>query len=142
MESNEYLAQLIMLSADFENEKCGPSYSANDKEYYFDKEIFVVIKESKIIAYAIGYIKELSEETSYNKIGEKAFELDELFVSKQYRNQKIGRQLYCFLESVLRSRVDLIGVMATSFKYKELLKFYIDELDMNFNHALLVKRME
>ena len=36
--------------------------------------------------------------------------------------------------------VDVIGVIATSYEYKRLLKFYVEELNMNFNHALLVKR--
>lgn len=36
--------------------------------------------------------------------------------------------------------VDVIGVIATSYQYKKLLKFYIEELNMQFNHALLVKR--
>lgn len=138
---NKYLKQLIALSKEWEKEKCSPSYDANDENYFIDKEVFVAIVGDKIIAYALGEIKILSEKTSYNIVGEKAFDLDELYVSKSYRDQKVGRQLYSYLESYLSSSVDLIGVIATSFKYNELLNFYINELDMNFNHALLVKRI-
>lgn len=89
----------------------------------------------------MGEIKTLNEETSYNKVGEIAFELDELFVSKSYRSSKIGRELYTLLEKDLENKVDLIGVIASSYKYNELLSFYVNALGMDFNHALLVKRV-
>ncbi|NLY21540.1 MAG: GNAT family N-acetyltransferase [Tissierellia bacterium] len=139
--NEKYLEQLVLLSNEWEAEKCSPSYSTNSKNYFIEKELFVAIIGDEIVAYALGEINTLKEATSYNKIGEKSFELDELYVAKPYRKRKIGQQLYLFLESYLNTRVDLIGVIATSFRYKELLSFYIDELEMNFNHALLVKRI-
>ena len=137
----KYLFQLVKLSKEWEQEQCGPSYTANDKNYYIGKEVYVAIQDETIIGYALGEIKTLKEETSYNKVGEIAFELDELFVSKPYRSSKIGRELYTFLEKDLENKVDLIGVIATSYKYNELLSFYINALGMDFNHALLVKRV-
>ena len=67
--------------------------------------------------------------------------LDELFVTKKYRNQDIGRNLFQYVESCVKDRVDVIGTIATSYQYKELLDFYIEDLGMTFNHALLVKKV-
>ena len=137
----KYLANLVALSKEWEAEGSCPSYSANDSEYFYDKELYVAISKDDIIAYALGEIKQLEEKTSYNEIGERAFELDELYVASSYRNRGIGKRLFQYLESQLTVKVDLIGVIATSHQYKDLLRFYIDELDLNFNHALLVKRL-
>lgn len=139
--SNEIITQLVKLSNEWALEKCSPSYKENNENYYFDKELFVAEKDNEIIAYALGEIRELKEETSYNLVGEIAFELDELFVTKEYRNMKIGRQLFKYLEDSVRNSVDLIGVIATSSMYEDLLRFYTKQLELKFNHALLVKRI-
>lgn len=39
----KYLHQLVKLSKDWEQEQCGPSYTANDKNYYIGKEVYVAI---------------------------------------------------------------------------------------------------
>lgn len=94
-----------------------------------------------IVAYALGNAKVLEERASYNEVGEKAFELDEIYVASAYRDKGIGRALYTFIEEDVCDRVDVIGVIATSYEYGRLLKFYVDDLGMSFNHALLIKRM-
>lgn len=132
---------MVELSKEWELEKSNPSYTTNDAEYFIDKEVWVALFHEKIIGYALGEIKNLKEETSYNKVGEKAFELDELFILKEYRDRKIGRNLFIYLEASIKDEVDLIGVIATTYKYNELLKFYIEDLKLDFNYALLVKRM-
>lgn len=137
---NEIIDQLVKLSNEWVLEKCSPSYKENDEDYYLGKELFIAEKDNEIIAYALGEIKVLKEETSYNLVGEKAFELDELYVTKEYRNMNIGSQLFKYLEDTIRDSVDLIGVIATSSMYEDLLRFYIKDLELEFNHALLVKR--
>lgn len=140
-ENDEYLNTLLKLSKNWADEKICPSYRANTPDALIGCEVYVVEHHNEIIAYALGNIKTLKEKTSYNAIGERVFKLDEIFVSVEYRNKGIGKKLYRFIEADVCTRVDLISVIATSYAYKELLKFYIDELDMEFNHALLVKRM-
>ena len=64
--------------------------------------------------------------------------LEELLeLSEEWAEERI---FYRFLENDVRDYVDVIGVIATSYQYNRLLKFYIEELDFQFNHALLVKR--
>ena len=134
------LEELMRLSKVWAEENCCPAYYKNDAKEFVDHDVYLAIEDEHIIAYALGHISVQEEETSFNKIGEKAFELDEIYVVHTYRNKGIGKDLYRFLEKDIWDSVDVIGVMATSYQYHRLLKFYIDELGLQFNHALLTKR--
>ena len=134
------MEELLALSKAWAEEHSCPAYYENEAAEFIDHDVYVAADDGRIVAYALGSIKELKEKTSYNEIGEKAFELDELYVDAGYRNRGIGRSLYKFVEADVRDRVDVIGVIAASFDHKRLLRFYVDDLDMTFNHALLVKR--
>lgn len=136
------LAELIALSAEWASEGSCAGYYANDASEYFDKELYIARADGKTVGYALGHIKTLEEKTSYNAVGEKAFELDELFVTAAFRGRGIARALFRFAENDVRDRVDVIGLTAATKHYKQLLKLYIEELGMSFNHALLVKRTE
>jgi len=136
------LAELIALSEEWAGEGSCAGYYANDASEYFDKELYVARADGKTVGYALGHIKVLEEKTSYNAVGEKAFELDELFVTAAFRGRGIARALFRFAENDVRDRVDVIGLTAATKHYKELLKLYIEELGMSFNHALLVKRTD
>lgn len=141
-ENDKYLETLLNLSKEWAAEKSCPAYYENERNDIINYEVYIAMDNNQIVAYALGTVKELEEKTSYNEVGEKAFELDEIYVTANYRNKGIGKALYQFIENDVRDRVDVIGVIATSYEYKKLLKFYIEDLNMNFNHALLVKRME
>lgn len=134
------LEALINLSIEWDQEQCSTAYSVSTKYYYKDKELFLAADETKIIGYALGTIKTLSQATSYNQVGEQAFELDELFVSKPYRNQKVGQELFKFVEERVASHVDLIKVIANASDYQKLLSLYVEDLGMDFKHALIIKR--
>ena len=136
------LAELVALSADWAGEGSCPGYYVNDASEYFDNELYIARMDGETVGYALGHIKTLEEATSYNAVGEKAFELDELFVTAALRGHGIARALFRFAENDVRDRVDVIGLTAATKHYKELLKLYIEELGMSFNHALLVKRTE
>lgn len=137
-----YLMQVLALSKDWANEKTCPSYQASQLEDFYGSELFLVLQQDRVVAYATGNIKVLNEKTSYNVEGEQAFELEELYVKPTFRHQDIGRNLFRFIEKQMIGKVDLIGLTATSYRYPDLLRFYIDELGMTFNHALLIKRMD
>ena len=137
-----YLDGLLALSRAWADEHCCPAYDANEVTDFLGRDLFVALDGEKVAAYALGDIRTLKEETSYNKVGERAFELDELYVAPAYRSLGVGKRLYRYLESEVRGSVDLIGLTATSYRYEDLLRFYIDGLGMAFNHALLVKRMD
>ncbi|MBQ7145576.1 MAG: GNAT family N-acetyltransferase [Lachnospiraceae bacterium] len=140
--AKEYLAQLLSLSRDWAEEKTCPAYYANEEADFLDKDIFVALDGERIVAYAYGEIKELTEATSYNRVGEKAFDLEELYVVPALRDRGVGKALYRFMEEQIRDRVDVIGVTAVSYQYEKLLRLYIDELGFDFKYAQLAKRTE
>ena len=137
---DKYIDELLKLSKAWADENSCPAYYANEPSDFIDREVYIATESNQVVAYAIGDIKVLEEKTSYNDVGEKAFELDELYVDANYRDKGIGKALYKYIESDVFDKVAVIGVIATSYEYKRLLKFYVEELNMNFNHALLVKR--
>ena len=138
--AKEYLPQLLALSRDWAEEKTCPAYYANEEADFLDKDIYIALEGDKIVAYAYGEIKELTEATSYNQMGEKAFNLDELNVVPAWRRRGVGKELYRFLEEQIREQVDVIGVTAVSYQYEKLLRLYIDELGFDFKYAQLAKR--
>ena len=139
-EQNQVLEELLKLSGAWADENCCPAYYKNDPDEFINKDIYLAIEVNRIVGYAFGHISVKTEKTSYNNIGEKSFELDEIYVMQTHRNKGIGKELYRFLEKDVQDSVEVIGVIAASNQYNKLLKFYIEELDFQFNHALLVKR--
>ena len=135
------LQALLALSRAWAEEGCCPGYYANGPDEYAGKEIRVARREGQIIAYALGHFRTLDRATSYGSAGEQVFELDELYVLPEYRGQGVGQALFRRLEADVRARADVIELIAASRDYAGLMKFYIDELGMTFNHALLVKRL-
>ncbi len=134
--------ELIKLSKLWEQEHSMPSYTANEKDFYIDKDIFLAYDNGKLVGYILGNKSVQTESTSYNKIGEIAFKVEEFYVLKEYRNNGIGKNLYGFMERTLKNKVDFIGLIAVSRDYKSLMRFYEEELDMDFKYALLVKRLK
>ena len=137
---HDHLAQLLSLSRDWAEEKTCPAYYANEEADFLDKDIYVALDGEKIVAYAYGEIRELTEATSYNQVGEKAFDLEELYVVPALRDRGVGKALYRFMEEQIRDQVDVIGVTAVSYQYEKLLRFYIQELGFGFKYAQLAKR--
>ena len=61
---------------------------------------------------------------------------------KDYREQKIGRMMYAFIEGYARVYgAKTIRLNAVSKDYEKLLNFYIKILKMDFISAYLVKRI-
>ena len=78
--------------------------------------------------------------TSIIPKGTACFEVVEIFVEEEYRNQGIGRSLFEYMESNID---DEYIVLSTATKnHKAILHFYIDEVGMNFHSAFLFKKTE
>lgn len=141
IESNNILCELTELSKLWSKEESCSFYNANDNDYYINRELYTATINGKLIAYLLGDIKTLTEESSYNKIGEIVFEVDELYVLPQYRNQDVGKFLFNYATDDLKNEVNLIALQANSQNYLKLLNFYINKLEMDFIYALLTKRL-
>ena len=140
-ENDKELDDLIALSKAWAEENCCPAYYENEPGDYIGHHVYVATEDGRISAYALGSMKVLEEKTAYNEEGEKAFEIDEIYVASDCRDKGIGRDLYRFIEKDVDGRVDLIDVIAASYQHEKLLNFYIKELGMQFDYALLTKRV-
>lgn len=134
------IEELVALSKAWAEEYTCPAYNANDPGEFVNHDVYLVTDEGKVVAYALGHVYVMEEKHTYNEIGETAFELDEIVVAKSYRNRGIGKTLFRFIEQDVSDRVEVIRLVATSFQYERLLHFYVEEVGMTFNHAVLVKR--
>jgi ribosomal protein S18 acetylase RimI-like enzyme len=133
---------LIFLSEAWAAEKTCPSYSPNSPSDFLGRDLFLTYDGDNLVGYGLGERKIVERETSYNKVGEKIFELDELYIRPAYRSQGVGQALFQFIEESLRPQVQVLAVTAVSYRYADLLRFYIDELGLTFSYAYLVKRLE
>lgn len=136
-----YLDALCALSREWAEEGCCPSYGANGAEEFADCPVYAAFADGTMIAYAMGHEETLERDHSYGKTGERAFELDELYVTHAYRKHGVGRTLCEYLETELAGKAALIELVAATNRYEELLRFYVRELGMTFNYAFLVKRL-
>ena len=96
--------------------------------------------DEEIVGYIMGKYFIEDEKRSYVDIGDKCFEIQEIYVLPNYRNKGIGKKLFSILEDEVKDNVKYI-VLATSTKdYKKALKFYVDDNDMVYHSAFLIKK--
>lgn len=136
------ILELLALSKEWADEQTMPSYKANTVDDFQNREIYLAKIDNKIVAYACGIFEEAKSDTSYSKEGDLIFVLEELYVTKPYRRQGLGGQLYRFVEEDVKKKAKAIKTIASSYAYQELLEFYIEDMGLTFNHALLVKELK
>lgn len=134
------ISELINLSKKWEEENCSWGVIANTKDD-LKEPLFVAIEEDRIIGYIFGHFQIQENKTSYIEIGSKCFYVDELYVLPEYRKKGIGRKLFKLLEDHVKSDCQYISLSTSTKNYKSILHFYVDELDMNFHSAFLIKKM-
>ena len=133
--------QLIALSEEWEKENSCYGYHKNDLQDIEGKRIFLAMDGDKILGYLFGHSEVADENTSVYKTGEQYFEIDEIYVSPQYRNQGIGKKLFKYVENEVSTQFDIIKLTTATKNFRAILHFYIDELGMEFWSAVLFKRV-
>ena len=138
----EEIEEVVKLSSEFEEEGCCNGVKSDNYEYFLARKVVVAIDEGKIIGYAHGGEEVEEKDRTYAKAGDKYFELDEIYVKKEYRSQGVGKMLYWYLEAMASMKgCKTVRLNAVSKDYKKLLNLYIDELGMEFISAYLVKQI-
>ncbi len=138
-ELDENIVQsLIELSKAWENENCTHGIVANEADD-IKEPLYVAIDDNKIIGYIFGHYYTVENKTSYIELGEKCFMIDELYVLPKYRSQGVGRELFRKLQSEVKNSCAYITCSTSTKDYKKILHFYVDELDMDFHSAFLIK---
>ena len=80
-------------------------------------------------------------QTSIYDLGTKWFEVEELYVRPEYRNQGVGQALFRHMEQVAADEAEMILLGTATKNFRAILHFYIDELGMEFWSARLFKRL-
>ncbi len=136
-------AEIEKLSQKFADEKCCNNIIADTKEFFAERNVFVAICKNQIVGYCYGDIGEEKNKRSFAEAGDKYYELEEIYVLPEFRSNKIGKKLYDVCEAyALKEGCKTIRLNAVSKNYQQLLKFYIDDLGMDFISAFLVKKIK
>ena len=138
--TDDVLKQLIDLSIEWENEDSCHGYRHNQKQDIEGNRIFIVEEDDQIIGYLFGHEAIQEERSSVIEEGKKCFEVLEIYVKKDYRDQGIGRQLFRYVEEKLPD-TDYLTLSTATKNYKAILHFYIDEAGMSFHNARLFKKL-
>ena len=132
--------ELIDLSKKWQDEECSWGIIANTDED-LKEPVFVAIDNDNIVGYIFGHYYIVENKTSYIEIGKKCFMIDEIYVLPIYRSKGIGKELFKLMETHIKETCDYLTLSTSTKNYKSILHFYVDELDMNFHSAFLIKEM-
>ncbi len=132
--------ELIELSKKWQDEECSWGIIANTDED-LKEPVFVAIDNDNIVGYIFGHYYIVENKTSYIEIGKKCFMIDEIYVLPIYRSKGIGKELFKLMETHIKETCDYLTLSTSTKNYKSILHFYVDELDMNFHSAFLIKEM-
>ena len=138
----EDIPKVVQLSEIFAKENCCNGIVADDEKYFADKIVAVCKIENQVVGYICCEILIQQKDNSYSKKGDSYFEIDEIYVLKNFRNKGIGKKLFAFMQDyAVLSNCKTIRLNAVSKSYKQLLKLYINELGMTFHSAYLYKNI-
>lgn len=140
--NDELLKKLISMSADWETEDSTYGYRKNGRSDIEGNRIFLAEQDGKLLGYLFGQEAKSVRATSIMADDTPYFEVEELYVTPECRNQGIGRALFQFVEQELKAAGIEYMMLSTATKnYKKILHFYIDELGMDFWSARLFKKL-
>ena len=135
----ETVKQLIELSYVWEKEGITWGLRHNTKDD-LEELCFIAIENNKIIGYAFGKYSENDTHESFAKKGDTFFDIYELYVLPEYRNQGIGRKLFQLIENEVKDKADFVVLGTATKDYQRILHFYLEEIGMDFHSAFLFKK--
>lgn len=135
------LAQLMALSEAWEEEGSCHGYRKNMPEDIRGSRVFLALEGEQIAGYLFGRREVAGEATSVYPAGTAYFEVEELYVKPPFRNQGIGKKLFRHVEREVAADVDMLMLSTATKNFRAILRFYIDELGMEFWSARLFKRI-
>ena len=136
--TDDVVNQLINLSEVWVNEDVSFGIIKNTKDD-LKEPLFIAKDKNKIVGYIFGHFYKTGKKTSYIEIGENCFDIDEIYVLKEYRNQGIGKKLFKAMEEFVKNDCLYITLATSTKNYEEILKFYTKMVGMTFHSAFLIK---
>ena len=138
----EDICDIVMLSNEFAKEQCCNGIKADDENYFASKKVVVAKVEGNVVGYCYGEVETKKKDTSFFKKWTKSFYLEEIYISPEFRNKDIGKLLFEFIENYAKQlKCKILETTAVSKDYKRLLNFYIEDNNMEFWSANLIKKL-
>ena len=143
--TDEVVEQLINLSHVWCEENISNGLIPNTKED-LKEPCYIATIDNKIVGYIFGHYYNNEKKVSLENgasipIGEKCFDIDELYVLEEYRHQGIGKRLFISIEKEVKKNTNYITLGTSTRDYRKILHFYIEEVDMTFHSAFLYKKL-
>ncbi len=139
-----YEDDLIEMSGEWEKEFSTFGYLKNEAKDLANQRLIIAMdtETNKPVGYLYGHkYKTINASVTIPK-GASVFEIEEIFVRKDYRCRGIGTLMFNAIEEKIKNEGTSFITLTTSTKdYKKILHFYIDELGMTFWHARLFKEL-
>ena len=139
--TEEVLARLVALSEDWAAENSCWGYRANERADIEGNRIFLAEDESGVAGYLFGRVCLSVRMKSVMPEGTPFFEVEELYVTPEKRSRGIGKALFRYAEEAVKGEAEYMVLSTATKNWKEVLHFYIDELDMSFWSARLFKKI-
>ncbi len=140
-----YEEELIEMSEEWEHEFSTFGYIKNESKDLENQRLIIAIDTNikKPIGYLYGHkYKTMNSSTTIPK-SSNVFEIEEIFVKKDYRSKGIGTLMFKAIEDKIKKEgIGYITLTTSTKDYKKILHFYIDELGMTFWHARLFKELK
>ncbi len=139
--SGEIIDLLISFSQQWEAENNVYGYKANEKSDIEGNRIFLANKGEETIGYLFGHGYESKNMTSIMPDMTSCFEVEELYVSKNFRSKGVGKQLFEKTCECVKDEYEFVTLTTATKNHSAILHFYIDEVGMDFWSARFYKKL-
>jgi GNAT superfamily N-acetyltransferase len=139
-----YEDELIEMSGEWESEFSTFGYLKNEAKDLENQRLIIAMDTNinKPVGYLYGHRYKTINASATIPKESNVFEVEEIFVKKDYRSKGIGTLMFNALEEKIKNEgIDFITLTTATKDYKKILHFYIDELGMTFWHARLFKNL-
>ena len=137
----EVLEQLIAFSEAWEKENCCHGYYKNTAEDIRGNRIFLAYEDGQTVGYLFCRKRNTDKTTSIYTAGKEYYEIEELYVTPEYRSRGNGKQLFRAAERAVADEVEFVKLGTATKNFRAILHFYIDELGLEFWCATLIKKI-
>lgn len=138
----EVLESLLQMSADWAREDSCRGYHPNEPSDIQGNRIFLALDEGAPVGYLLGKVCTAEKDSTVMKKGTPFFEVEELYVIPTRRSQGLGGALFRFVQEQVRKEAQYILLSTATKNWRAILRFYIEEQDMEFWSARLFKKIE
>ena len=139
-----YEDELIEMSDEWEKEFSSIGYLKNESKDLENQRLIIALDTdtNKLVGYLYGHKYKTRNSSATIPENSKVFELEEIYVKKDYRSMGIGTTMFKAIEDKLKNEgVTYITLTTKTKDYKKIFHFYIEEMGMTFWHARLFKEL-